>query len=567
MTIDSIIATHELTCRPHRVADYRAENRLLQIVAAQLGKPHQKLLDRLVESAKTLCRAGSAGLSLIDKDSSGGDIFRWVAMAGVYRKFVGGTTPREFSPCGTCLERGAPQLYRTPARYFKYLGAVQPPIYEGLVVPISIGKEKLGTIWIVSHDEKRAFDAEDARIMTSIAAFLATVLRQKQLQSATEAALAEARRSEEFSQKVLNSSPDCIKVIDHEARLIFMNDPGMAALKVKASDIINKKWFSFWKGKDQALAREAFRMAQQGKEGRFQGYRPTFIGEPRWWDVIVTPLSTDDAGRPTYLSISRDVTERVSVARQLAEANEKLAAHASTLEQRVQERTKDLQFANERMRDLARKLVRSQEDERRTIARELHDEIGQQLTGLKLLLEKTQSEANGTGPELGKALKMVLKLQEQAQTLSFALRQSLPDHITLQRALQWHFRELEQTARLMVHFQCDKLEEQHFGPAIRHTIFRIVQEALTNVIRHANVREAQVSLRQNPEKISIEIIDRGTGFGPRRKKNRLSAGLSGMQERVLLLGGHFDLSSRKGAGTRVTATIPVGTRTELLPTA
>lgn len=97
MTVEDIIATCELDRRPVRPADYRTENQLLRIVVAHLGKPSQKLLDRLVGCAKTLCRAGSAGLSLIAKDSRGSDVFRWVAMAGAYRKFVGGTTPRTAS--------------------------------------------------------------------------------------------------------------------------------------------------------------------------------------------------------------------------------------------------------------------------------------------------------------------------------------------------------------------------------------------------------------------------------------------------------------------------------------
>lgn len=562
-TIDDVLATEELKSRPLRSANFRNENRLLKMMAAQMGNTPEKLLNRLVGRARTLCRAGSAGLSLLETDSCGNQIFRWVAMAGVYRKFVGGTTPRDFSPCGTCLDRGGPQLYRAPARYFKYLAGVEPPIHQGLVIPIAIGNEQLGTIWIVSHNRDRGFDGEDVRIMTSISAFLATVLRQKQLQSATVAALTAAQRSDEFSQKVLNSSPDCIKVLSHDARVVFMSNPGLVALKVKPSDVINKKWFSFWKGKDRRDAQEAFSAAKVGKDGRFQGYRPTFAGEPRWWDVIVTPLSHDSDGHPTYLCISRDVTERVRSGQQLTEANEKLAQHACSLESRVQRRTSELQSANEEMQSLARKLVRSQEDERRALARELHDDFGQHLTGLKLLLERTRS-ANSTCGELDLAITMVAKLQKQVQTLSFALRHSLPDHITLERALQWHFRQVEQSSRLRVHFECDRLREQYFAPEVRHTLFRIVQEALTNVVRHANVPEARVSLRQHADTISVEIVDQGIGF-VRRKKQRSSTGLSGMQERVLLLGGALSLWSRVGNGTRVIATLPLKNRGERTP--
>ena len=565
MTVDDIIATNELVQRPSRPPDFRAENHLLHLVASHLGKPPQKLLDRLVGSAKTLCRAGSAGLSLLQKNASGAEIFRWAAMAGAYRKFVGGTTPGDFSPCGTCLERGAPQLYRNPARYFKYFGAVRPSIYEGLVIPITIGRNKIGTIWIVSHDSSRKFDAEDVRTMTSVASLTATVLRQMQLQIANQNALTQAKRSEEFLRKVLGSSPDCIKVLDHAGRILYVNDPGLAALKVKLSDVVNKKWLQFWKGKHLALAKQAFQSARQGGEGRFLALRPTFENQARWWDVIITPLSSDEAGQPTFLAISRDVTERVLAARQIAEANGKLAMHATTLEKRVQERTKELQNAGERMQLLARKLVRSQEDERRCIARELHDEIGQQLTGLKFLLEEREHRSEREiGATLEKAAALVRKVQEQVQTLSFALRQSLPDHIKLETALRWHFLELERTSKIAVQFRCDELDEERFGPEVRHTLFRIVQEALTNVIRHSNARQARVTLVQNPSDVSVEILDDGIGFRAKPAGGRSPVGLLGMEERIILLGGEFAVSTHENGGARIFATIPVPVATRRL---
>lgn len=558
MTVDDILATAELTRRSARQPNFQGENRLLHMFAAHLGGPPQKLLDRLVASAKQICRAGSAGLSLLEKSSDGSSIFRWAAMAGLYRDFIGGTTPGNFSPCGTCLERGTPQLYRFPARYFKYLGAVQPSIYEGLVIPIVVGKEKLGTIWIVSHEESRAFDNEDVRVMASIATFTATVLRQNQLRVATEAALTQASRSEEFLRKVLSSSPDCIKVLDHEGRITFVNDSGLSALKVQPSDVLNKKWLRFWKGKDRALATTAFQTAHDGREGRFQGFRPTFKNEPRWWDVIVNRLSSDEADQPTYLAISRDITERVLAARQIAKANQELAAHAATLEQQVEERTSELQQAGERMRALAQKLVRSQEDERRCLARELHDEVGQQLTGLRFLLEEKQPQSNAP-PQATfyRAASIVRQLQKQVRTLSFALRQTLPDHIKLETALHWHLRQLEQTAKVAVRFRCDRLDEEHLGPEVRHTIFRIVQEALTNVIRHSNARQAEVSLSQNSDSIVLDISDDGIGFKKRPSRGTYSVGLLGMEERIILLGGKFAVSSRKNSGTRVSAIIPI----------
>jgi PAS domain S-box-containing protein len=148
------------------------------------------LLDCLVQVALELCDAGSAGISLLISTPEG-EQFRWEALSGAYANYVGGRTPRDFSPCGTCLDLGAPQLYDRPARYFEYLGAAQPPIVEGLVVPFYRGEEPLGTIWVVTHDDRRSFDREDVRVMQSLAGFVGIALGTIQSVSTAESALTE----------------------------------------------------------------------------------------------------------------------------------------------------------------------------------------------------------------------------------------------------------------------------------------------------------------------------------------------------------------------------------------
>ena len=98
-------------------------------------------------------------------------------MAGVYAGYVGGTTPRDFSPCGTTLDRRSPQLFHYPGRLFTYFQAVEPPLVEGLVLPLTFDHISLGTIWIVSHDDERKFDREDVRVMTSLSYFTVAALR------------------------------------------------------------------------------------------------------------------------------------------------------------------------------------------------------------------------------------------------------------------------------------------------------------------------------------------------------------------------------------------------------
>ena len=174
--LNEILITEELSLRTPRTADHQAENQALHTLARQMAERPEAMLQSLVAVALDLCHAGTAGVSLLEKTASGEEVFRWVALAGAYASYKDGTTPSHFSPCGTCLERQAPQLYLYPGRYFTYLGGTEPAIVEGLVIPLVAHGRPLGTIWIVSHDGQRHFDGEDVRVMTSLADFTAAAL-------------------------------------------------------------------------------------------------------------------------------------------------------------------------------------------------------------------------------------------------------------------------------------------------------------------------------------------------------------------------------------------------------
>ncbi len=122
------------------------------------------LIDTLLRLALELCSAGTAGLSLLETTAEGEQVFRWSNVAGALDKHVGGNTPRDFSPCGVTMDSNAPQLFTLPARRFQYFNGLDFTIVEALVIPVYLGTETPGTIWIVSHDDEIKFDSEDARI-------------------------------------------------------------------------------------------------------------------------------------------------------------------------------------------------------------------------------------------------------------------------------------------------------------------------------------------------------------------------------------------------------------------
>jgi formate hydrogenlyase transcriptional activator len=168
--LESVISTRELDHRPARSADHAAENRALVVLAEAMTVSPDDVLQKLAEVALELCRAHSAGLSLLDDD---GTRFRWRAIAGQWASHLGGGTPRDFGPCGTVLDRRTAILFSHPERHFTYLAAVEPSINEGLLIPFEVGGQLVGTIWIMSHDQSCRFDTEDLRVMTNLSRFAA----------------------------------------------------------------------------------------------------------------------------------------------------------------------------------------------------------------------------------------------------------------------------------------------------------------------------------------------------------------------------------------------------------
>lgn len=176
-SVDDILITEALSQRAPRVPDLQGEIDAFHALAHQMAHQPDAMLQALMRTALRLCRAGSAGVSLLEPSPDGNEVFRWVSLAGAYEGHQGGTTPRGFSPCGTCLDRQSPQLYYHLARHFTYFKSVHPHIVEALIIPFGVERPILGTIWIVSHDDDRHFDAEDVRVMTGLANFTAAALR------------------------------------------------------------------------------------------------------------------------------------------------------------------------------------------------------------------------------------------------------------------------------------------------------------------------------------------------------------------------------------------------------
>ncbi|MCJ7435466.1 MAG: response regulator [Anaerolineales bacterium] len=218
--------------------------------------------------------------------------------------------------------------------------------------------------------------------------------------------------------------------------------------------------------------------------------------------------------------------------------------------EKLQETLAELSTKNRQLQILSQQMLVAQENERRRVAVELHDEIGQLITGLKLILERKQDDMSTL---LAEARAVANELMQRVREMSLDLRPAALDDLGLPAALSDLFKRFTSQTKITIHHNINPLDERRFDKAIEIAAFRVVQETLTNVARHAEVNEAAVTLTITPDHMQISIADDGKGFDINSKDITASTGLSGMAERVNMAGGHFSLESTPGKGTLVLA--------------
>ena len=169
-SLESILCTEELHCRPNRAPDHEKENRALVALAIALADSRQTILQTLAETILKVTASDSSGVSLLTTDD-GGKRFYWPAIAGMWKPHIGGGTPRDFGPCGDVLDRNCTLLFKHFERRYTYFLPITPAIEECLLVPFYVGGKAVGTIWAIMHSDRRKFDAEDERLMSVLGQF------------------------------------------------------------------------------------------------------------------------------------------------------------------------------------------------------------------------------------------------------------------------------------------------------------------------------------------------------------------------------------------------------------
>jgi two-component system sensor histidine kinase UhpB len=335
-------------------------------------------------------------------------------------------------------------------------------------------------------------------------------------------------------------SPLPMWVIDMETlRFLAVNEAALRLYEYTRDEFLGMTAADIRPPEDAAAFRDFLRReAGAVHYGAFRHRKKT--GEPIDIDGVGHLVAW--RGRPARLVQINDITERLRTQQTLERLN------------------RELELSHERLRALSRRLFEVQEEERRRLARDLHDDVGQALTALKIQLESLARSGEGVvRPRVDDCVDTVQHTLERVRQLSLSLRPPQLDDLGLAAALRSHLDRQARVAGLEAHFEAADAP-QELPPDTETACFRVAQEAINNVLRHARARNLWVRIFAAGDGLAISVRDDGRGFDldevRERSANGGSLGLIGMEERMALAGGRLELRSAPGQGTVLLATFP-----------
>ena len=311
------------------------------------------------------------------------------------------------------------------------------------------------------------------------------------------------------------------------------------------------------------------RLKRGERVDHFETVRVRKDGTPLDISLTISPVR-DGEGRVIGASkVARDITEQKRAEQALRESKERLRSFADGLETEVRLRTRELERRNaeildqsEQVRDLSNRLLRSQDDERRRIARELHDSAGQILTALGMSLGNIGQRV-GHDPQLAEAVRdsreLVQQLSKEIRTTSYLLHPPLLDENGLPEAIRWYIQGLEGRSDLKIEL-CISESFGRLPCEVEMALFRIVQECLTNIHRHSGSKKAIIRIARKAETVSLDIQDEGKGISTEKlvsiQGQSAGVGIAGIRERVRHLRGTVNIQSNP-SGTTISVKLPV----------
>lgn len=357
------------------------------------------------------------------------------------------------------------------------------------------------------------------------------VARDIRQQKQAEQAL---RVSEERFRAIVETTSECVMLVAPDGTLLHINSSGLTLVGVDRADtLVGKSVYDLIEAKDRDRFRTFNERICRGENGSLEFDIVGPRGERRHMETHAVPLR-DPEGTVAQLAITRDITGR-----RLAEAAVK-------------------------EKELSARLLKLQDEERRRIARELHDGVGQLLAAMSMNAGRMNGEKSKLSPDAARCAEDNAKLIEQVsadiRTISYLFHPPLLDEMGLDSALKWYINGFTERSKIVASLDLSA-DWERLPQDYELCLFRIAQECLANIHRHSDSSTARLSLLRSPAEIKLEVSDDGKGLDPETQAKIASGetvgvGLRGMRERVRQLGGNLDIRSN-GHGTIVTVTIPI----------
>ncbi len=343
------------------------------------------------------------------------------------------------------------------------------------------------------------------------------------------------RESEERFRMFVNCGPAVAFLKSEDGKMLWINRQCERAFGIRLSEWEGKSDEDLWpKSVARQLRENDLAVLAGNITVEYLERVPGPEGD-RYWLSFKFPF-TDSKGKRFIGGVALDITEKKRSENELRETRERLER-------------------------LSHRLMEIQETERRDVARELHDEIGQALTAVKINLQTMQinQPSDSQKEYIRESIQIVDRAILDVRNLSVALRPSILDDLGLIAALRWYLDRIALRAGFVGHFAARGMTAR--PPAlIETTCFRLVQEALTNIVRHSHAQNVYIKLSKGKQNLQLTIKDDGSGFNVSEAKEKALAGGSfgvlGMQERVYLIGGKFEIHSAKNKGTELIAQFP-----------
>jgi len=381
-------------------------------------------------------------------------------------------------------------------------------------------KRKDGSpVWVLANKSLVEWEAGSPPIILGT---IVDITRRKQAEEALQ-------KSESNLRAIVEAEPECVAIVASNGDLLQMNPAGLAMIEADSfAEVGGKSVFPFIAPEHGAAFQAFFQAVCSGKKANLEFEIVGIKGTRRWVESHAVPIA-DEAGANCVLAVIRDLTERKQ--------------------------------AEKALRRLSSRLLQLQDEERRRIARELHDAIGQNLAALVMNLTSARKSADKRNPKGRQALSESLEVAERCltemRTLSYLLHPPLLDEDGLASALAWYVKGFAERSRIKI----DLKVSPNFGrlpQEVETTLFRVVQESLTNVHRHSKSPTASIRLSRRATGVKLEITDKGQGMPAKalhsgnQKSGQLGVGIMGMSERARQFGGRLEIdSSRRGTTVRV----------------